>query len=239
MRYVVGIGLLVLLAGCGANSDELKQLQESQRQLQAKLTELEKKVDQLAAAKPVAAPVRPQMDPNKVSDIPAGTSPFKGPADAPVVITEFSDFQCPFCARAASLLDQVVNAYPKEVKFVYKQFPLVSIHQNALNASKAALAAHKQGKFWEMYALLFANQHALQPENLKQYAQQIGLDVNTFDKDMQSPEVQQQIDADLKLGAEVGVGGTPTIYVNGKRLATRSLDSFKLMIDEALKQKRA
>ncbi|HXQ24537.1 MAG TPA: thioredoxin domain-containing protein [Candidatus Acidoferrales bacterium] len=238
MRYVVGIGLLLLLAGCGANSDELKQLQESQRQMQAKLTELEKKVDQLAAAKP-AAPARPQMDPNKVYDIPAGTSPFKGPADAPVVVTEFSDFQCPFCARATSLLDQVVSTYPKEVKFVYKQFPLISIHQNALNASKAALAAQKQGKFWEMYNLLFTNQHALQPENLKQYAQQIGLDADKFDKDMQSPEVQQQIDADLKLGAEVGVGGTPTIYVNGKRLGTRSLDSFKLMIDEALKQKPA
>jgi protein-disulfide isomerase len=92
MRYAAGIGMLALVAACGTNSDELKQLQESQRQVQAKLTELEKKVDQLAAAKPAAAG-RPQLDPNKVYNIPAGNSPFKGPADAPVVITEFSDFQ--------------------------------------------------------------------------------------------------------------------------------------------------
>jgi protein-disulfide isomerase len=239
MRYTMGIGLLALLAACGTNSDDLKQLQDSQRQVQAKLAELEKKVDQLAAAKPAAAPARPQVDPNKVYNIPAGNSPFKGPADAPVVITEFSDFQCPFCSKAASLIDQVVKAYPKEVKFVYKQFPLIAIHQNALNASKAALAAQKQGKFWEMYDLLFANQQALQPENLKQYAQQIGLKVEQFDKDMQSPEIQQQVNDDLKLGSQSEVGGTPTIYVNGKRLTARSFDSFKQMIDEALKQKPA
>jgi protein-disulfide isomerase len=239
MRYTMGIGLLALLAACGTNSDELKQLQDAQRQLQVKLTELEKKVDQLAAAKPAAAPARPQVDPNKVYDIPAGNSPFKGPADAPVVITEFSDFQCPFCSRAAGLLDQVVKAYPKEVKFVYKQFPLISMHQNALNASKAALAAQKQGKFWEMYDLLFANQQALQPENLKQYAQQIGLKVEQFDKDMQSPEIQQQVNDDLRLGSQSEVGGTPTIFVNGKRLAARSFDAFKQMIDDALKQKPA
>ncbi len=136
-------------------------------------------------------------------------------------------------------MDQVLKAYPKEVKFVYKQFPLIGMHQNALNASKAALAAQKQGKFWDMHDLLFANQRALQPDNLKQYAQQAGLDVVKFEADMGLPEVQQQIDADLKLGGEVGVGGTPTIYVNGKRLMARGFDGFKQMIDDALKQKPA
>ena len=93
MRHqTASIGLLALLAACGANSDDLKQIRDSQRQILAKLSDLEKKVEQ-AAAKPAAPPQRAQPDPNKVYDIPAGNSPFKGPANAPVVLVEFSDFQ--------------------------------------------------------------------------------------------------------------------------------------------------
>jgi protein-disulfide isomerase len=134
-------------------------------------------------------------------------------------------------------VDQVLKAYPNEVKFVYKEFPLTSIHQNALNAAKAAVAAQKQGKFWEMHDKLFANQRALLPDNLKQYAQESGLDVAKFEKDMTSPEVQKQIDADMKLAQEADVRGTPTLFLNGKRVMNRSFEGLKQMIDEALKQK--
>ncbi len=134
-------------------------------------------------------------------------------------------------------MDQILKDYPKEVKFVYKEFPLTSIHQNALNASKAALAAKKQGKFWEMHDKLFANQRALAPDNLKQYAQQIGLNVDQFEKDMASPELQKQIDEETKLANEVQVSGTPTLFLNGKRVMNRSADGLKQMIDEALKAK--
>lgn len=233
MRSVVVIGLLGLLAACASN-EEVKQLQESQRQLQAKVAELEKKIDQ--AGKP-AAPSRAQVDPNKVFELPAGNSPFKGPSDAPVVLTEFADFQCPFCGQVPAVVDQVLKAYPKEVKFVYKQMPLTSIHPFAMGASKAALAAQRQGKYWEMYDKLFANQRALQPEKLKDYAQEIGLDVAKFEKDMASPEVQQQIDDDMKLAQQVHVGGTPTLFLNGKRVMNRSADGIKQMVDDSLKQK--
>lgn len=91
MRKVVGVGLLALLAACGANSEDMKKLEDSQRQILAKLTDLEKKIEQVASRP--AAPQAPQMDPNKVYNIPAGDSPFKGPANAPVVLAEFSDFQ--------------------------------------------------------------------------------------------------------------------------------------------------
>ena len=134
-------------------------------------------------------------------------------------------------------MDQVLKAYPNEVKFVYKEFPLTSIHQNALNAAKAAVAAQKQGKFWEMHDKLFANQRALSPDNLKQYAQESGLDVAKFEKDMTSPEVQKQIDAEMKLAQDAEVRGTPTMFLNGKRVMNRSFEGLKQMIDEALKQK--
>lgn len=235
MRKVAGISLIALLAACGANSEDMKKLEDSQRQILAKLTDLEKKVEQISARP--AAPQAPQVDPNKVYNIPAGDSPFKGPAKAPVILTEFSDFQCPFCAQLPSLVDQVLKAYPNEVKLVYKEFPLTSIHQNALNAAKAAVAAQKQGKFWEMHDKLFANQRTLSPDNLKQYAQQVGLDTAKFEKDLTSPEVQKQIDDDMKLAQEAEVRGTPTLFLNGKRVMNRNFEGLKEMIDEALKQK--
>ncbi len=133
-------------------------------------------------------------------------------------------------------MDQVLKAYPNDVKFVYKEFPLTSIHQNAMNAAKAAVAAQKQNKFWEMHDKLFANQRALTLDNLKQYAQEIGLDMAKFEKDMTSPEVQKQIEDDSKLAQQVQVTGTPTLFLNGKRVMNRSFDGLKQMIDEALKQ---
>jgi protein-disulfide isomerase len=133
-------------------------------------------------------------------------------------------------------VDEVLKAYPKDLKFVYKQFPLTSIHQNALNASRASLAAHKQGKFWEMHDKLFANQQALQPDKLKEYAQQIGLDMAKFEADMASPDIQKQIDEETKVAQAAQVSGTPTLFVNGKRVTDRSVEGLKAMIDEALKK---
>jgi protein-disulfide isomerase len=133
-------------------------------------------------------------------------------------------------------VDQILTQYPKEVKFVYKEFPL-PMHQNAMNAARAAIAAQRQGKFWEMHDKLFANQRELQMEKLKEFAQQIGLDMAKFEQDMVAPEVQKQIDADKQLATQAQVTGTPTLFVNGKRVTNRSVDGLKSMIDEALKAK--
>jgi protein-disulfide isomerase len=133
-------------------------------------------------------------------------------------------------------VDEVLKAYPKDVKHVFKQFPLAQIHPYALNASKASVAAQKQGKFWEMHDILFKNSRKLQPEDIKKYAQEIGLDMAKFEKDMESPEVAKQIDEDMALARTVGVRGTPTIFVGGKRLMNRSMDGYKAMIDAALKK---
>ena len=135
-------------------------------------------------------------------------------------------------------MDQVLAAYPKDVKRVYKQFPLTSIHQNAMPAARAAVAAGKQNKFWEMHKKLFENQRDLSPDNYKKWAQELGLDVARFEKDMASPEVQAQIDRDVKDAQAAEVSGTPTIFVNGKRFSKqRSLDTFKETIDPILQGK--
>ncbi len=130
----------------------------------------------------------------------------------------------------------MLQAYPNDVNFVYKQFPLpATMHPNALPSSKAAVAAGKQGKFWEMHDIIFKNNRELSYDKLKEYAGQVGLDVARWEKDFNSPDVQQAIDKELADGRAADVQGTPTFFVNGKRVANRSLDGFKQMIDDALK----
>ena len=135
------------------------------------------------------------------------------------------------------MVDPILKAYPNDVKFVYKQFPLISIHPFALGASKASLAAANQGKFWDMHDQLFANNKALQPDKLKEYAQKIGLDMAKFEQDVNAPDVQKQIEEDMKLAQQADVSGTPSLFINGKRVMNRSPEGVKQMIDEALKQK--
>jgi protein-disulfide isomerase len=132
-------------------------------------------------------------------------------------------------------VDQVLAAYPKELRFVYKQFPLEQIHNNALNASKAAVAAGKQGKFWEMHDELFKISKDLSMPNIEAKAKEIGLDMTKFQADMASPDTEKVVRDDLASGRGVDVGGTPTFFINGKRVLNRSLDGMKQMVDDALK----
>ena len=232
-RMVVGILVCAgALAGCGASPADVEEIKKGQKEILAKLDALDKAVQQVKAAPAAAA--RPQVDPNKVYPLVAGDSAAKGPEDGKVLIVEFSDYQCPFCSQAEPLIDQVMQAYPKEVKRVYKQFPLTSIHPNAMPASKAAIAAGKQGKFWEMHAKLFANARELTADNFKKWAGELKLDMAKFEKDMASPEVQSQIDKEMQEAKAADVTGTPTIFVNGKRLQQRSFEGFKAAIDAAL-----
>jgi protein-disulfide isomerase len=228
------VASIVALSACKGGPD-IEELKSGQKEILSKLEALDKQVQQIKA-QPVAAPARPTIDPNKVYALPVGESPIRGPQAAAVTITEFSDFQCPFCAQASGLIDEVLKLYPQNVKFVYKQFPLTSIHPNALPAAKAAIAAGKQGKFWEMHDIMFKNNRQLSYDNLKDYAKQIGLDVPRWEKDYNSPETQAQIDKDMALARQASVQGTPTIFVNGKRLMNRSVDGFKQMIEAELKQ---
>jgi protein-disulfide isomerase len=129
-------------------------------------------------------------------------------------------------------------AYPKDVRFVYKQFPLEQIHANAMNAAKASVAAGNQGKFWEMHDELFKISRNLAMDEIRKKAELIGLDMKKFDADMASAETEKIVREDLELGRSVDVTGTPTFFLNGKRVpsTSRSLEGMKAMVDEALKQ---
>ncbi|NLB62876.1 MAG: thioredoxin domain-containing protein [Fibrobacter sp.] len=153
----------------------------------------------------------------KVWDIPVGQSPVAGKADAPITIVEFSEFQCPYCARVAPMIEEIVKKYPNEVRLVYKHFPLTG-HNNAPAAAAASIAAQNQGKFWEYRYALAPYYRELIPETFIKVAEEVGLDMEKFKKDMElTPEMQARIDEDFKLGASVGVNGTPNFYVNGRK----------------------
>ena len=134
-------------------------------------------------------------------------------------------------------MDQVLAAYPKDVRFVYKQFPLEQIHQNAMNAAKASVAAGNQGKFWEMHDELFKISRNLAMDEIRKKGEAIGLDMKKFDADMASPETEKAVRGDLEVGKTVDVQGTPTMFINGKRVMNRSLEGMKSMVDEELKKK--
>lgn len=208
----------------------LDEIQKTQKEILQKLNELERKVSGRA---PSAAPA---IDPNNVHNIPIGNSPVKGDKNAPVTIVEFSDFQCPYCAQLLPTLKEVLKAFPKKVKLIYKQYPL-PFHAQAKNAAKASLAAGEQGKFWEMHDIIFENFTKLSPEKFVEFAGQIGLDVAKFTADYNSDKYEKQIQEEIALGNSVGVTGTPTLFVNGKRMMRRSLNDFKEAINNELEKK--
>jgi protein-disulfide isomerase len=182
-------------------------------------------------------PSRPRPDAApRGADIPIGQSAVRGPKAAPVTLTAFEDFQCPFCAQSTQVIKQVLAAYPNQVKYVYKNFPLTTIHPNAMPAARAAVAAGKQGKFWEMHDLLFENTRDLGRDRLRDYARRIGLDIGRWERDVDSPDVIDQINAEIEQARAADVRGTPTFFVNRQRVQDRSVDGFARLIDAALKR---
>src|SRR5437867_257835 len=172
-------------------------------------------------------------DAGVVYKIDAAKNPLRGPKEAPVTIVEFSDFQCPYCAGLESTLDQVLKAFPKEVNLIYKQFPL-NIHQYARQAAVASMAAHQQGKFWQLHDRMFQNFSAINEENIKKWAKEVGLNMAEFEKVMQAGVVETAVQKDIADGAAARVLGTPTLFINGKRVQERSFEAFKKAILEEL-----
>jgi protein-disulfide isomerase len=180
---------------------------------------------------------RPPEDSDVVYDIDVALNPMRGPVNAPVSIVEFSDFQCPYCAGVQATLKKVLDAFPNDVRLVFKQYPL-NIHQYAHQAAVASLAAHQQGKFWEMHDKMFQNFTAINDENLIAWARELNLDMDDFERAMQTGQYDPMVRKDMADGAAARVLGTPTMFVNGKRVNDRSFEGFKKMIQEALATER-
>jgi len=186
----------------------------------------ERNMKSLVAQAPPPAP--PTEVPLRADD------PVRGNARAPVTIVVFSDFQCPFCARAEDTLAEVQRSYGDKVRVVWKHQPL-SMHPNALPAAIAAEAAREQGKFWEMHDRMFANQAALAPESYQRWAGELGLDLDRFRRALHDQALAQRVADDQSLAARVGAGGTPTFFVNGERVVGAvPFEQLRSVIDRQL-----
>ena len=165
-------------------------------------------------------------------------NPTYGDVDnAPVLIVEFSEFACPYCSRVNPTLEQVKETYGDKIAIVFRDFPL-PMHKDAPKAGEAGHCAAEQGRFWEMHDKMFEHQRALKPDQLKEYAVEIGLDEAAFAECLDSGKYADNIEADRADGERVGVSGTPAFFINGQFInGARPFESFKEVIDAELKAK--
>lgn len=184
----------------------------------------------------VVTPEDLAIEPGKINQ----SDNVKGNPEAQVIITEYSDFQCPACAYYSPLLKQVLDAYPTEVALVYRHFPLKQIHFKAEAAARASQAAAIQGKFWEMHDKLFEQQeswaqNAKSNQMFAQYAQDMGLNRDQFERDMNSKTVKARVQRDYLHALALQVNSTPTIYINDQKVDNpSSVEAFKAIIDPLL-----
>lgn len=162
--------------------------------------------------------------------------PAEGPANAPVTVVMFSDFQCPACSATHPVLKALMAEFPGKVRLVVRDFPLESIHDNSLLAARAASAANAQGKFFEYIDVLYKNQDKLDAAGLKKVAADLGLDAAKFDAEMNSDKALAEIKKDIADGDALHITGTPTIFVNGRRIGNISEASLRAAIERFLKK---
>lgn len=203
----------------------------------AALTPTSPRLGTTPTSSPILSPTVAQSSPTAgIVEVSADDDPAIGPQDAPVLIVEFSDFQCSFCARfATETLGQILDTYGDQVRLVFRDFPLTSIHSQAQKAAEASQCAYEQGKYWEYHDSLFQNQQALDVDSLKGYAQELGLDTGAFNECLDFGKYTSEVQNDLAQGQSYGVTGTPTFFINGRLLrGAKPLSAFEAMIEEEL-----
>ena len=227
-----------------STKEELSELKAQITEVQKDLAEIKKMLKEGARAPAKAAGFKEQV-------ISIGNSPVKGNNDAPVTIVEYSDYECPYCARSyRDVMPKLQEEYidTGKVRFVMREFPLASIHKNATNASLAALCAERQDKYWEMHNIMFENQKQLDVDSLKTYAATIGLDTGAFDTCLTNKETEDDLRADMASAAKLGQRGTPGFYIgltdkndpdkvnmSVSIRGAQSFDNFSASIDDLLK----
>ncbi|MET0594693.1 MAG: thioredoxin domain-containing protein [Polyangiaceae bacterium] len=167
---------------------------------------------------------------DRVKPVDPNDSPSKGPATAPVTVVEWADFECPHCRHASPLLDKLVEQFPGKVRVVYKFYPLQN-HVHGESAARAAVAAMKQGKFWEMHHALFEHQDALEPRDIEKYARELGLDMAKFKAEWESEATADRVSRDRKQGDALSLSGTPAIYINGREFELTKFDMNEDLAD--------
>jgi protein-disulfide isomerase len=148
----------------------------------------------------------------------------EGPADAPMTLVQYGDYECPYCGAAYPIIKEVQAQMGKKLRFVFRNFPITTAHPHAERAAEAAEAAAAQGKFWQMHDHLYENQRRLRDDDLHSYAETLGLDVDVFDKEMAEHVHADRVHEDFMSGVRSGVNGTPTFFING----VRHDDSYEL-----------
>jgi protein-disulfide isomerase len=230
----VAVGVALLLAACTPSS-ELEEIKAQQAEILAKLDAIAQKLESGGAPRPVAR--APSEDYNRAYTIQIGRSPIRGNPNAPVTLVAYSDFQCPFCARAIPHIDALQAKYPDKLRVVFKHFPLTQIHPSARPAAVASFAAQEQGRFWEFHDAVFRNQATLAQPNWEALAGEAGLDVGRFRNDLarNSAAYEKRVDEDLQQAEGLDVRATPTLYINGKKVPDyRNVDGMSAMVEAAL-----
>ena len=182
----------------------------------------------------VQAPVTEQPQYRRY-EIPTENAYALGPADAPITLVEFSDYQCPFCRRwHAEVYEPLLAAYPGQIRFVYRHLPLDSIHPDAISAAEAAMCAGEQDAYWQFHEKLFSSE-ALGNQVYMQYAEDLGLNVQTFAACVSERKYQESVAADMNFALDLGIRSTPTFFINGLAIVgAQPLDVFKQVIDKEL-----
>lgn len=159
----------------------------------------------------------------------------QGPSSAVVTLVEYGDYQCPFCGDVSPAIRKLQQSFGDRLRFVFRNFPQTRIHAYAQRAAEAAEAAGGQGKFWEMHDYLYEHQQALDAENLMQAAVALGLDKVKFSRDVAEHAYADRVQQDIQSGIDSGVGGTPTLFINGVRNDDEDdFETLKAKIDEAI-----
>jgi protein-disulfide isomerase len=241
----VSVLSVMWLSAC--SDPNVAQLQEDLSVLKKQQAEMLQKLNGIeVAVKGRPAQVAPPQVPQGPFTVSAKNAPVLGNPNAPTVIVAWSDFQCPFCSKITPLVESTLNdpEVKGKVSFVFKQFPL-GFHKQAIPAARAALAAGRQGKFFEMHDKIFANQAQLADDKYVGWAKELGLNVSKFEKDMADPAIEAQIKADMEEGTKAGVRGTPSLYIGTKtgdtytlnRANERTVEYFKQQVKELLQKK--
>lgn len=169
-------------------------------------------------------------------DVPVDDDPVLGPADAPITIVEFSDFECPYCRKwNTEVFGRLKEQYPDQVRFVFRDFPLSSIHANAVPAAVAANCANEQGEFWPFHDKLFSMEQGLSESAYTQYAQDLSMNLDDFKACLESEKYQTEVQGDFDFAANLGVRSTPTFFINGIALVgAQPYEVFQDVIEKEL-----